>query len=216
VNVDTVSLFLALLAVVAEVSVVTATLLVAGSKASPRMDGWRRSATEQIAPQALTLAFAVAAVATAGSLYFSEVAHFIPCRLCWYQRICMYPLVPLLGMAAWRRDRGIRPYAAVLAGAGAVIASYHVVLERFPARESNVCDPANPCTLIWVQRLGYLTIPTMALSGFALVLMLLAVAGHEPSTDLVGDSCQSQPTASRAALAEPRARPTTVGSRASG
>jgi disulfide bond formation protein DsbB len=216
VNVDTVSLFLALLAVVAEIGVVAAIVLIAGSKLSPRMDGWRRSAVEAIAPQALTLAFAVAAVATAGSLYFSEVAHFTPCRLCWYQRVCMYPLVPLLGMAAWRRDRGIRPYAAVLAAAGAVIASYHVVLERFPTLESDVCDPANPCTLIWVQRLGYLTIPTMALSGFALVLMLLAVAGHEPSTALEGESCQSQPSRNQAARAEPRARPTNVASRASG
>jgi disulfide bond formation protein DsbB len=216
VNVDTVSLFLALLAVVAEVSVVAAIVLIAGSKLSPRMDGWRRRAVEAIAPQALTLAFAVAAVATAGSLYFSEVAHFTPCRLCWYQRICMYPLVPLLGMAAWRRDRGIRPYAAVLAAAGAVIASYHVVLERFPTLESDVCDPANPCTLIWVQRLGYLTIPTMALSGFALVLTLLAVAGHEPGTALEGESCQPEPSTNRAALTEPLARPTNVASRASG
>jgi disulfide bond formation protein DsbB len=216
VNVDTVSLFLALLAVVAEVSVVAAIVLVAGSKVSSRMDGWRRSAADAVAPQALTLAFAVVAVATAGSLYYSEVAHFTPCRLCWYQRICVYPLVPLLGMAAWRRDRGIRRYAAVLAGAGAVIASYHIVLERFPKFESDVCDPANPCTLIWVQRLGYLTIPAMALSGFAAVLTLLAVAGHEPSTAFEGESCQPEPSRSRAALAETRARPTTVGSHTSG
>ena len=128
----------------------------------------------------------------------------------------MYPLVPLLGMAAWRRDRGIRPYAAVLAGAGALIASYHVVLERFPTLESNVCDPANPCTLIWVQRLGYLTIPTMALSGFALVLVLLAVRGHESRTILEGDSCQPETSVNRAATAERRARPTAAASQPSG
>ncbi len=215
-NVDTVSLFLALLAVVAEVSVAASIVMVLGSKVSARMDTWRREVVEAIAPQALTLAFAVAAVATVGSLYFSEVAHFTPCRLCWYQRICMYPLVPLLGLAAWRRDRGIRPYAAILAGTGALIASYHVVLERFPTLESNVCDPANPCTLIWVQRLGYLTIPTMALSGFALVLTLLAFAGHEPRTDLEGEPCHPQSSISRAAPAEPRDRPTADASRASG
>ena len=175
-DVDTASLFLALLAVVAQAAVAIAVVLFVGGRLSARVERWRRSAVEAIAPHALTLAFVVAAVSMAGSLYFSEVANFTPCQLCWYQRICMYPLVPLLGLAAWRRDRGIRPYAAIVAGFGLLIASYHVLLERYPTLESGACDPTNPCTLIWVQRLGYLTIPTMALSGFALVLTLLAVA----------------------------------------
>ncbi len=93
----------------------------------------------------------------------------------------MYPLVPLLGIAAWRRDHGIRPYAAALASIGVLIACYHVLVERFPSLESSACEPTNPCTLIWVRRFGYLTIPTMALSAFALLLVLLAVAG--PSAD---------------------------------
>jgi disulfide bond formation protein DsbB len=175
VTVDTVSLFLALLAVASQATVLGAIALWSGSRLSPTIDEWRAELVELIGPQALTLAFVVATVATAGSLYFSEVAHFMPCRLCWYQRICMYPLVPLLGLAAWRRDRAIRPYAAVLATVGLLIAAYHVVLERFPTLESNVCEASNPCTIIWVERLGYLTIPTMSLSAFALVLMLLAV-----------------------------------------
>jgi disulfide bond formation protein DsbB len=172
---DSVTLFLALLAVVAEVTVVVALVLAVGGRISPAARRARASLTAPFRPPALVLAFAVAAVSMVGSLYFSEVAHFTPCRLCWYQRICMYPLVPVLGLAAWRRDRGIRPYAAVLAGIGAVISSYHVLLERFPSLESGVCEIANPCTLIWVRRLGYLTIPTMALSAFALILTLLAV-----------------------------------------
>ena len=68
----------------------------------------------------------------AGSLYFSEVAHFVPCRLCWYQRIAMYPLVLLLGIATLRRDVGIRLYAIPLAAIGAAVSIYHVQLERFP------------------------------------------------------------------------------------
>jgi disulfide bond formation protein DsbB len=139
----------------------------------------RAAAAGTVGPEALALAFAAAVVATAGSLYFSEVAHFAPCRLCWLQRFCMYPLVPLLGYAAWRHDLRVRPYAMTLAGVGAVIASYHVVLERYPTLESSVCDPKNPCTLIWVRRFGYLTIPTMALSAFALILTLLAVARRD-------------------------------------
>lgn len=176
-TVDTVSLFLALLAVAAEVATVTALVLAGGARFSARIAATGRAAADAVAPQALALAFAVATVATAGSLYFSEVAHFTPCKLCWYQRICMYPLLPLLGIAAWRRDHGVRPYAAALASIGVLVACYHVLVERFPSLESSACEPTNPCTLIWVRRFGYLTIPTMALSGFALVLVLLAVAG---------------------------------------
>ena len=185
-TVDTVSLFLALLAVVAQLATAAAVLLAVGGRFSEGLAALRRQAVEAIAPSALTLAFVVAAVCMAGSLYFSEVAHFPPCHLCWLQRYCMYPLVPILGFAAWRGRPGghlrapgpgwVRPFAGGLAGIGAVIATYHVALERNPHWESSVCDPKNPCTLIWVERLGYLTIPTMALSGFLLILTLLAVS----------------------------------------
>ena len=175
-TVDTVSLFLALLAVVAEVAAAAAVVLAVGGRFSPALQTLRRQAVEAVAPSALTMAFLVATVCMAGSLYFSEVAHFPPCHLCWLQRFCMYPLVPILGFAAWRREGRIRPIGFALAGIGTVIATYHVLLERNPQWESSVCDPKNPCTLIWVERLGYLTIPTMALSGFLLILTLLAIS----------------------------------------
>ena len=192
-TVDTVSLFLALLAVVAELATAAAVVLAVGGRFSPALRLLRRQAVEAVAPSALALAAVVAAVCMSGSLYFSEVAHFPPCHLCWLQRFCMYPLVPILGLAAFlggsrRRCRGdtpqppgrragwIRPYAAAVAFVGACISTYHVALEHHPEWESSVCDPKNPCTVIWVKRLGYLTIPTMALSGFALVITLLAVS----------------------------------------
>lgn len=175
-NTEAVTLFLALLAVLAQVGVVAGVGSAVAARFSP---AWRRRsgvAAAIVAPSALTLAACVAVVATLGSLYLSEVADFTPCTLCWYQRIAMYPLAPMLVIAAIRGDAGVRLYAAVLAGIGAVIATYHVLLERNPSWESNVCDPANPCTLIWVERFGYLTIPGMALSAFAAILVLLAVA----------------------------------------
>jgi disulfide bond formation protein DsbB len=182
---DQVSLFLALLAVIAELAVVIALVLAIGGLFSKRLARARAAAAAAVGPQALALAFAVAAVSMLGSLYFSEIAHFLPCRLCWYQRICMYPLVPMLGIAAWRRDIAVRPYAAVLAVIGVPISSYHVILEHFPNLETSACDLDNPCSLIWVRRFGYVTIPAMALSGFLLILMLLAVArtGPDPDTD---------------------------------
>jgi hypothetical protein len=175
-----VSLFLALLALAAQLG--AATLVVA------LVWRWRapdaplpHAVLDAVRPVALGIAASVAAVAMAGSLYFSEVADFPPCRLCWYQRICMYPLVVLLGVAATRRDAGIRWYAGPLALIGAAVATYHVFVERFPSLESGSCDPTNPCSIIWVEELGYLTIPTMALSGFVLIAALLAVRATEPT-----------------------------------
>jgi disulfide bond formation protein DsbB len=173
---ETVSRFLAMLAVVAELATFTAIVLVVGSRLSPKLRIVGRRAVETLAPSALPLAAVVAAVAMAGSLYYSEVANFPPCVLCWYQRIAMYPLVLLLGLGAFRRDAGVALYGAVIAGVGAPISIYHILVERGIVKESIACDPDNPCSLIWVKEFGYLTIPTMALSGFLLISLLLLIS----------------------------------------
>jgi disulfide bond formation protein DsbB len=136
-----------------------------------RLDGMR----ELLGAIPLWLAFAVAATATAGSLYLSEVAGYVPCTLCWYQRIAMYPLVMILGIAAWRRDVGVRRYVVPLAGVGAVIAAYHVALQRLPGLPAGACSLDAPCTAIYVERFGFVTIPVMALIGFVAILTLLVV-----------------------------------------
>lgn len=173
---DTVTLFFALLATLAQVAVLGAFVLAVGGRFSPRLAAARDRAVAEVGPQALTLAAVVALVCTGGSLYLSEVAHFPPCRLCWYQRAAMYPLVPILGIAAITRFHRVRPYAAAIAVVGAGISIYHLLVERYPSLESSSCDPNNPCSIKWVETFGYLTIPGMALSGFALILTLLAVA----------------------------------------
>ncbi len=178
---STVTLFLALLAVVAQLCVATGLVLGIGSRWSPMLArGWAE-VRAAVGPQALLLAFTVALTATLGSLYLSEVANFPPCRLCWYQRIAMYPLVALLGQAAWRRDPSVRPYVLVQVGLGGLISCYHMVVERFPTLESSSCDPLNPCSIVWVERFGYLTIPTMALSAFALIALLMVLARPQDS-----------------------------------
>jgi disulfide bond formation protein DsbB len=134
-------------------------------------------------PQGATVvALAVAVVATAGSLYYSEIARFTPCQLCWYQRVAMYPLVPILGVALWRRDAAVRSYALPLAGIGAVIAAYHYQLEWFPGQAAVACSVGVPCSVPWFRELGFVSLPYMALSGFLLIAVLLLVgvrqAGH--------------------------------------
>jgi disulfide bond formation protein DsbB len=128
-----------------------------------------------IEPMAYGLAFVVAIAATGGSLYFSEVAGYVPCTLCWYQRIAMYPLVPILAVAAARRDPGGRWYAIALAGIGAVIAAYHVALEWIPSLDSGACDVSAPCTFVWFRVFGFISLPTLALIAFLFILTLLTL-----------------------------------------
>lgn len=119
------------------------------------------------------LAFSVAAAAMIGSLYFSEVAEFVPCKLCWYQRIAMYSLAVILLVAAIKRDRGVTKYALSLAIIGAVISTYHYLLEWFPSIETDVCSIDVPCTTIWFREFGFATLSFMALSGFVLIIALM-------------------------------------------
>lgn len=171
---ETGTLFLALLAIASQVTIVVVLVLALTSRAT------LARLRDALGVQALQLAFVVALVATVGSLWLSEGAHFVPCRLCWYQRIAMYPMSVILGIAAWRRDVSVRVYALPVVLIGATISIWHMLIERFPSLESaSSCDPANPCSLIWVERFGYLTIPTMALSAFALIATLLLLAPKE-------------------------------------
>lgn len=125
---------------------------------------------------ALPLAFAVAVVSTAGSLYFSEVRHFIPCEFCWYQRIAMYPLTVVLGVALLRRRHDVLYTALPLAGVGAGLSIYHYQLQLFPEQGSS-CSALVPCTGKWVEEFGFVTIPLMALAGFVIIAALV-VADH--------------------------------------
>jgi disulfide bond formation protein DsbB len=181
-SVETASLFFALLAVIAQAATVAALVLGCAALAgSTRARSALRAVQAEVAQTGRWLAAGVAAVCTAGSLWFSEVAGFPPCRLCWYQRFAMYPLVVLLAVAAATRGTRTGGVAAatgaVLAVAGLLTATWHILIERFPDLEGRAaCDPANPCSIIWVERFGYVTIPVMALSGFALILTLLVLS----------------------------------------
>ena len=117
----------------------------------------------------------VAVLAMLGSLWFSEGAHFPPCEWCWYQRIAMYPLALILTVAAVRRDPAVRPYGLALAGTGLVVSAWHNVIETVPDLHAGSCDPTNPCTIRWVEGLGFWTIPRMAFVAFALVFTALLI-----------------------------------------
>ena len=120
---------------------------------------------------ALAATTVVAVVATAGSLYLSLGLGLVPCDLCWYQRILMYPLVVVLGVAAWEDRVAVWRTAALLAVPGAGIATYHSYLQR----TTTTCTFSGPCASIQYT-VGPLTIPNLALLAFVLVLGALALA----------------------------------------
>lgn len=121
----------------------------------------------------LFLAWLISIVATGGSLYFSEVAGFTPCELCWVQRIFMYPLVILLGIACFRGDRHIVPYVLPLTIIGGCFSIYHYVEQKAALFPSLCTGSEVPCSGEYINALGFITIPLLALVAFALITFLL-------------------------------------------
>jgi disulfide bond formation protein DsbB len=126
----------------------------------------------------LWLAFLVAATATGGSLFFSEIAGFVPCELCWYQRICMFPLSILTLLIALANDQRAARYLLPLPIAGAVVAVYQLLIEHGVVSEPQSCSVSAPggCATRWIDEFGYMTIPALTLTGFLLVLAFLLLA----------------------------------------
>lgn len=141
----------------------------------------------------LWAAFIVASVATGGSLFYSEVMRFVPCELCWFQRICMYPLcITLLLMAIWGDNRSAR-YLVALPVVGAGVSIYHMLIQYHAITEPSAClksAPGTGCAYNWIglpgfdASFGYLAIPTLALTAFLLLIgfLLLASAGTTEDT----------------------------------
>ncbi|WLR52787.1 disulfide oxidoreductase [Bacillus tianshenii] len=119
----------------------------------------------------LILAWIAALTATGGSLYFSEVMQYIPCELCWYQRILMYPIVLILGMAIVRKDYKASIYALLLSGIGLVISIYHYLIQMVPAfQEKGGSCSLVPCNSTYIQWFGFITIPFLAMTAFIIII----------------------------------------------
>lgn len=134
----------------------------------------------QVGRIALPLAWAIALVTTLGSLYYSRVQGYVPCELCWYQRICLYPWSVILGIAAWRRDAAIKIYAIPVLCISIVISAYHSWIQWFPpSTGTSFCTADAPCTTKFVNEFDFVTLPFMALS--AAVFMIALLLASDPS-----------------------------------
>jgi disulfide bond formation protein DsbB len=131
----------------------------------------------------LWAAFVVTAIATGGSLFYSQIAGFIPCELCWFQRICMYPLSILTLLIAIAGDHRAARYLLPLPVVGAGVSIYHLLVENGVVQQSQACFVSAPggCATKWTNEFGYMTIPTLALTGFLLAFAFLLLAATEPA-----------------------------------
>ncbi len=168
-TIEAIKYILGLLTPIAQAVVVISLFLAIVSKSA------RGKILEIISSRANLFAFVVALTATLGSLFYSEIAHYDPCKLCWLQRIFMYPQAILFGIALWKRSN-IRAYSIALSGVGAVIAGYHYLLQRgiAPSLACSSVGYSVSCAKIFVMNFGYITIPLMAFTAFALIIITQA------------------------------------------
>jgi disulfide bond formation protein DsbB len=166
----------AVLALVADALVLLIVIAFVISRTSPvTRERWGRL-RDGITPFALQVAWIAAVLATFGSLYLQFGEQLNPCEFCWFQRICMYPLSLLLGIAAFRGDIQVaKRYFIGLAVVGAGLAVYHYQLERVPG-EPTVCGSAVPCNVAVINVFGFISVPFLSMAAFLLITTLLLMA----------------------------------------
>lgn len=122
----------------------------------------------------LYVPFVLALVSTLGSLYFSEILHFPPCILCWYQRIAMYPLIPILALGIYLKDKNLHFYVLPLSVSGMVIAAYHNLLYYKILPESAApCLMGVSCTTKYIEWFGFITIPFLSFISFLIITVCM-------------------------------------------
>jgi disulfide bond formation protein DsbB len=122
----------------------------------------------------LYLAWLQSIVAMLGSLYFSEIKHYNPCVLCWYQRILMYPLVLIIAVGLLKKDKEVYKYVLPLSILGWAFAAYHVLLQNGVLPEAIApCTLGASCTVKYTGYFGFITIPVMSLTAFTVITVCM-------------------------------------------
>ncbi len=138
------------------------------------LPSFSKSVLELFGNYAAPFSFAVMLLSTLASLFYSEIAGFVPCILCWWQRIFVYPQVFIFGLGWWKRDRHAADYGICLSIVGGLIAIYHTFLQfgGSPLVPCSATGVSASCTQRYFLEFGYVTIPTMALTAFVLIILL--------------------------------------------
>lgn len=131
------------------------------------------------------LALIVALVAMLGSLYFSEVAGFPPCKLCWLQRIAMYPTVLILAVGILRKDNFVHLYVLPLMVFGLIVSAYHNLLYYKVIPDTLApCELGVSCTTKFIEWLGFITIPLLSLAALVIITALMLAFKKEGNRSL--------------------------------
>lgn len=139
--------------------------------------GKKKVLVNTIGSRGMEIAYAFAFAGMLGSLYYSEIALYAPCVLCWYQRIFMYSGVFVLGYALFKRDVAGISYAMLLSVVGTIIAVYQVLLPLLP-EASATCSPVSSvsCSETYFTMFGYITIPVISLTTWIAMIFVLHLA----------------------------------------
>ena len=131
----------------------------------------------------LFICWLIASVSALGSLFFSEIMKFAPCVLCWYQRICLFPLVLLFSIGLFSFDKGIVKFTLPLALVGWAIAFYHNLLYSGIIPESiQPCSQGVSCTEDYISLFGIFTIPMLSIMSFSTMIVLLFIIKRRLAT----------------------------------
>jgi len=132
----------------------------------------------------LTSAWIVAVISTLSALFIGEVMGREPCVLCWYQRIAMFPLALILGIAAYFEDTAVRRYALPVSVCGGLIALWHSLLfVGIIPEKIQPCEVGGPsCTGPDQTIFGILPLPFLSLAAFAAISVLLSIPHQRKST----------------------------------
>ncbi|TLS36865.1 disulfide oxidoreductase [Pseudalkalibacillus caeni] len=124
----------------------------------------------------LLLAWITAIVAVLGSLSFSELLHFVPCTLCWYQRVLMYPLAFILGIAFFYNEQSVYRYVLPFSVIGMILSVYHYTLQKVPAfKKFESCTSGVPCSGEYINWAGFITIPLLAFICFTIITLSMGL-----------------------------------------
>lgn len=124
----------------------------------------------------MQFALLLAIISTAGSLYFSEFMKLPPCILCWYQRIFMYPLIAIISVGLWKKDKNLPYFVLPLSLIGSAVALYHNLLYYQIIPESiTPCTIGISCTTKQIEWFGFITIPFLSLVAFISITLLTLI-----------------------------------------
>jgi len=176
--IDAITKLLSILTLIGTIEIVVLAILALSFKfRSLRKVAIVKNLVSFVSKYALLYSFIVALVATTGSLFFSDIAGFAPCILCWYQRILMYPNVLLLGIALRKKSTEIIDYVLSLTGLGAVLGFYHYS-QQFSHNPLLPCSTVGysvSCAEKFFTHFGYITIPLMSSTAFSMIFLMLLI-----------------------------------------